>query len=175
MKNLFVLLIVLFAFVNVKAQVSVDPDTKKIMYREVVSMDGNKDTLYNRAMACVNSFYKNPQAVTTVRDPENGIILCAHRFAMKETDKDGNVLTSNVVVEYKLKIEAKEGRYRYTFDEFRKKDVSMFPLERWLDKADPQYTPKCDEYLSQVDTQVKEIIMSLKKGMEPKVIKNDVW
>jgi hypothetical protein len=94
---------------------------------------------------------------------------------MKETDKDGNVLTSNVVVEYKLKIEAKEGRYRYTFDEFRKKDVSMFPLERWLDKADPQYTPKCDEYLSQVDTQVKEIIMSLKKGMEPKVIKNDVW
>ncbi len=112
MKNLFVLLIVLFAFVNVKAQVSVDPDTKKIMYREVVSMDGNKDTLYNRAMAWVNSFYKNPQAVTTVRDPENGIILCAHRFAMKETDKDGNVLTSNVVVEYKLKKEAKEGRYR---------------------------------------------------------------
>ena len=51
----------------------------------------------------------------------------------------------------------------------------MFPLERWLDKADPQYTPKCEEYLSQVDTQIKEIIASLKKGMLPKVVKSDVW
>jgi len=175
MKKLFVLSVVLFAMVAAKAQVSVDPDTKKIVYREVVTMEGSKDTLYNRAMEWINSFYKNPQSVTTLRDPENGVILCAHRFAMKETDEDGNVLTSNVIVEYKLKIEAKEGRYRYTFDEFRKKDVSMFPLERWLDKADPQYTPKCEEYLSQVDTQIKEIIASLKKGMLPKVVKSDVW
>ncbi|KAF5035231.1 hypothetical protein DSECCO2_587790 [anaerobic digester metagenome] len=175
MKKLFVLSLVLFAMVAAKAQVPVDPDTKKIMYREVVTMEGSKDSLYVRAMAWINSFYKNPQSVTTLRDPENGVILCAHRFAMKETDADGNVMTSNVIVEYKLKIEAKEGRYRYTFDEFRKKEVSVFPLERWLDKADPQYTPKCDEYLSQVDTQIKEIIASLKKGMQPKVVKSDVW
>ncbi|HPF00353.1 MAG TPA: DUF4468 domain-containing protein [Bacteroidales bacterium] len=175
MKNLFVLSFVLFVFVAAKAQVQVDPDTKKIMYREVVTMDGTKDSLYNRAIGWINSFYKNPQAVTTLRDPENGVILCAHRFAMKETDKDGNVMTSNVIVEYKLRIEAKEGRYRYTFDEFRKKDVSMFPLERWLDKADPQYTPKCDEYLAQVDVKIKEIIASLKKGMERKVVKTDEW
>lgn len=175
MKKLFVLSVVLFSMIAAKAQVPVDPDTKKIVYRDVVTMEGNKDSLYNRAMAWINSFYKNPQSVTTMRDPENGVILCAHRIAMKETDADGNVMTSNVIVEYKLKIEAKEGRYRYTFDEFRKKDVSMFPLERWLDKADPQYTPKCDEYLSQVDTQIKEIIISLKKGMEPKVMKSDVW
>lgn len=175
MKKLFVLSVALFAIIAANAQVSVDPDTKKIVYREVVTMDGIKDTLYNRAIAWVNSFYKNPQAVTTIRDPENGVILCAHRFAMMETDADGNVLTSGIIVEYKLKIEAKEGRYRFTFDEFRKKDVSMFPLERWLDKADPQYTPKCDEYLNQVDTKIKEIAASLKKGMERKVVKVDEW
>ncbi|HBG71963.1 MAG: hypothetical protein A2W93_05270 [Bacteroidetes bacterium GWF2_43_63] len=175
MKKLFVLSIVLLSVLAANAQVSLDPDTKKITYREVVTMEGIKDTLYNRAITWINSFYKNPQSVTTLRDPENGVILCAHRFAMKETDADGNVLTSNIIVEYKLKIEAKEGRYRFTFDEFRKKDLSMFPLERWLDKADPQYTPKCDEYLNQVDTQIKEIIASMKKGMEPKVLRNDEW
>ena len=79
------------------------------------------------------------------------------------------------MVEFKLKIELKEGRYRYTFDQFRKKAASMFPLERWLDKTDPQYTPKCDEYLLQVDNNIKEIIASLKKGMVPKVVKKDEW
>jgi len=175
MKKLFVLSFFLVLTVAVKAQVPVDPDTKKIVYKEVVTMDGIKDTLYNRAMSWINTYFKNPQGVTVLRDPENGVILCAYRVAMKETDKDGNVTNANIMVEYKLRIEAKEGRYRYTFDEFRKKDMSMFPLERWLDKADPQYTPKCDEYLVQVDTHIREIIASLKKGMEPKVVKSDEW
>ena len=50
MKKLLVLSVVLFAMVTAKAQVSVDPDTKKIVYREVVTMEGSKDTLYNRAI-----------------------------------------------------------------------------------------------------------------------------
>lgn len=175
MKKLFVLSIVMFAMLAAKAQVPVDSVTKKIVYQEVIKMDGIKDTLYNRAIAWINSYFKNPQGVTTLRDPENGVILCAYRVAMKETDADGNVTNSNVIVEYKLKIEAKEGRYRYTFDEFRKKAVSMYPLERWLDKSDPDYSPKCDEYLAQLDTHIKEIIASMKKGMEPKAVKNDNW
>jgi len=175
MKKLFLISAMLFSMVAAKAQISVDPDTKKIVYQEVVTMDGIKDTLYIRAIAWINSYFKNPMNVTTLRDREGGVITGAHRVAMKETDEDGNVLISNLVVEFKFKIEAKEGRYRYTIDEFRKKDVSMFPLERWLNKADPQYTPKCDEYLSQVDVHIREMIASLKKGMEPKIVKEDAW
>lgn len=175
MKKLFLISAIIFASIALNAQVSVDPDTKLITYQEVVKMDGTKDSLYVRAIAWINSYFKNPQGVTTKRDPENGEILCAYRFWMKDADKNGNYINSTTMVEFKLKIELKEGRYRYTFDQFRKKAASMFPLERWLDKTDPQYTPKCDEYLLQVDNNIKEIIASLKKGMVPKVVKKDEW
>ena len=175
MKKLFLISALIFVSITLNAQVSVDPDTKLITYQEVVTMEGTKDVLYSRAIAWINSYFKNPQGVTTKRDPENGEILCAYRFWMKDADKDGNLVNSTTMVEFKFRLELKEGRYRYTFNQFRKKAASMFHLERWLDKSDPQYTPKCDGYLLQVDENIKEIIASLKKGMEPKAVKKDDW
>ncbi|PKP04577.1 MAG: hypothetical protein CVU11_04140 [Bacteroidetes bacterium HGW-Bacteroidetes-6] len=176
MKKLFLLTALVLACTISKAQVPVDPDTKLITYQEVVNQEGStKDSIYIRGIAWVNSYFKNPQGVTTIRDRENGIILGQHRVRMVDTDADGNVLNSNTIVEFTFKIEAKEGRYRYTINDFEMKATSRFPLERWLNKDDPQYTPKCDEYLAQVDTHIREMIADLKKGMEPKKVKVDEW
>ncbi len=175
MKKLILFTAIVSACFVSKAQVPVDPDTKLITYQEVVTQEGNKDSLYVRAIAWVNFYFKNPQGVTTIRDRENGIILGQHRVKMIATDADGTILNTTPVVEFTFKIEAKEGRYRYTINDFEMKSTSKFPLERWLNKEDPQYTPKCDEYLVQVDTHICEFIAILKKEMEPKKVKVDEW
>ncbi|NLL29406.1 MAG: hypothetical protein GX259_11515, partial [Bacteroidales bacterium] len=70
MKKLFLISALIFVSITLNAQVSVDPDTKLITYQEVVTMEGTKDVLYSRAIAWINSYFKNPQGVTTKRDPE---------------------------------------------------------------------------------------------------------
>ncbi len=173
-KSLLIAALAMMTFAA-KAQVPVDPESKLIVYQEVVTQDGSKDTLYIRAIEWINSFFNNPQGVTSVRDRETGVIQGHHRVAMKDTDEEGNVTVTTIVVEFDFKIEAKEGRYRYTFNDFSMKATSKYPLERWLDKTDPTYLPKYDGYLGQVDTHIKSVIASLKKGMEPKKVKTDEW
>jgi len=169
--SLFLLSVATFVW----AQLPVDSITKKITYKEVVQVEGNKDSLYNRAIAWINFYFKNPQGVTQVRDPQNGLIIGQHRIRMVDTQKDGSKINANTVVEYTFKIEVKDGKYRYTFTDFEMKATSKFPLERWLNKADPAYTPQWETYIPQVDTHIKEVIASLKKGMLPKKKVQDNW
>lgn len=175
MKKFLLLFASLSAFSVAQAQVPVDPDSKLIIYQETVQQEGTRDTLYIRAIAWINAFFNNPQSVTSVRDRENGVISGHHRVAMKDTDEEGNVLVTTTIVEFDFKIETKDGRYRYTFNDFSMKATSKYPLERWLDKTDPTYQPKYDGYLSQVDTHIKAVIADLKKGMQPKKVKSDEW
>lgn len=157
-----------------KAAIPVDEDTKLITYKEVVQQEGDKDKLYKTAIAWVNANYKNPNEVTSIREPENGKLVLNHRFKISNVDKKG-LKTDAGVINYTLKLEFKPGKYRYIVTDFTVQAVSKFPLERWLDKNDPQYTSACDVWLYQVDTTVNGIIKSLKKGMVPKVDKPDEW
>lgn len=175
MKKLFVLTVLSMLFISVNAQIPVDSDSKLIIYQEVVDQDGIKDTLYNRAIVWVNSYFKNPQGVTSIRDAENGKIVGKHRIRMVDTDEDGNILNSNTIVPFHFKIEAKENRYRYTIYDFTMKTTSKFPLERWLDKEDAMYTPKWEIYLNQVDTHIRELIKDLAEGMKKVKVKDDNW
>ncbi|HNW68887.1 MAG TPA: DUF4468 domain-containing protein [Bacteroidales bacterium] len=157
-----------------KAAVPVDEDTKLITYKDVVQQEGDKDKLYKTAIAWVNANYKNPNEVTSIREPENGKLVLNHRFKITNVDKKG-LKTDAGVINYTLKLEFKPGKYRYIFTDFTLQATSKFPLERWLDKNDPQYKPECEVWLYQVDTTVNGIIKSLKKGMVPKVDKPDEW
>jgi len=167
--------IVLLQNIDLKAQLPVDPDLKKIIYQEVVQQEGIKDTLYNRAISWINKFFENPQGITKVRDPENGKIIGSYRMRMQDTLLDGSKTLSNIIVVCTFTIEAKDGRYRYTLDDFYVPGSSKIPLEKWLDKTDPYYSPKYEDYLKQVDQYVNRFITSLKEGMQPPIIKVDEW
>ena len=169
------IIIIFYNSIKVNAQLPIDPDTKKIKYQEVVQEQGNKDTLYNRAIRWRNSFFENPQGITKVRDPENGKIVGTYRMRMIDTLVDGSKTLSNTIVICTFTIEAKDGRYRYTLDDFYVPAVSKMFLEKWMDKTDPYYLPKYDSYLKQVDEYVNRFIKSLKEGMKPPIIKIDEW
>jgi hypothetical protein len=153
----------------------VDETTELITYQDVINETGTKEVLYNRCIEWVNTQYKNPQEATKVRDPEDGKIIIHHGIRMVDIQTDGSVVNSNTVVNYVLRLEFREGRYRYTFTDFTMKASSRYPLERWLNQLDPSYLPVYADYLLQVDKEVNEIIKGLKKGMKEKVIKEDVW
>ncbi|NVO18995.1 MAG: DUF4468 domain-containing protein [Bacteroidetes bacterium] len=175
--SIFAAFILLSTFVRAQEtapQMPVDEETKLITYKEVVKIEGTKPELFNRAIEWIGKNYKNAADVTKVRDPESGLIELIHRIELTYDEKGVN--KSGGIVDYTLRIELKDGRYRYTFTNFNLKQASRVPIEKWLDKTDKAYSPSWDHYLFQVDKSVHEIIDSLKKGMQPPVKKKpDEW
>jgi hypothetical protein len=181
MKNIRINFIALLTFFSgiVIAQTStqqfpIDPDTKLITYKEVVNETGSKIQLFNRAVEWLPKQFVNPVDATKVRNPETGLIEVRHRFDVSYEEK--NVPRTTCTIDYTLRLEFKDGRYRYTISDFLIHDVSRAPIERWLDKTDKKYTPAWDGYLTELDKDVKDLIESLKKGMmPPPEKKEDIW
>ncbi len=174
-----VLAVLLLSGLDLKAQVvnppvPVDPDTKLITYKEVVNVAGNPNELFIRAIEWINTQYKNPADATKVRNPATGLIEIIHRIELTALDK--GVTHPAGVVDYSMKLEMKEGRYRYTITNFNYKDLSRQPIEIWLKTDDKGYKPVWEDYLKQVDEFTRKLIESLKLGMLPPVPKKaDDW
>jgi hypothetical protein len=172
---IFLLLTVISFLGKVYSQnIPIDTDTKLITYREVVQQQGTKDELYPRVIDWVNSFYKNPADACRVRNPENAIVETSHRIEIFFPEMDGIKKLAGYV-NYSVKIECKENKYRYTVTDFTLKQASKFPIERWLDKNDKAYNANCDFFLKQVDDYTQNLIKTLKEKMQPTVKKEDNW
>jgi hypothetical protein len=156
------------------AQLPIDPDSKLIMFRDVVNQDGTKDVLYDRGAEWIRSYYLNPSSVTKVQDKVNGKIEGTGRLRLYFFDSN-NTRTDAGMVYYDLRLEFKENKYRYTLTNFTLKGISRIPLEKWMNKNDPAYNPQMDNYLYQVDTAMQNLVVKLKEGMKPKIIKKDEW
>lgn len=150
------------------AKFPIDKDTGLITYQEVVQEAGTADDLYIRCNEWINVNYKNPADVCRVRNRESGVIEILHRIELINMEGDSKLVAG--IVNYLLKLEFKNGRYRYTITDLTLRQSSRFPIERWFDKTDKMYSPLWDSYLDQVDTKVKELIESLKAGMAPVVV-----
>jgi len=165
--------------INVRAQeaafkMPVDPDTKLISYKEVVTVPGTPAELFNRAIEWVNKQYKNPVDATKVRDQASGVIEIIHRIEITRIEQGATLLAGRV--DYSMKLEMKEGRYRYIITNFTWRDMSRRPLEQFMDKKDQSYIPAWDDYLKQVDDFTHKLIESLKQGMQaPAEKKPDQW
>jgi len=154
--------------------VPIDEDTKKITYQEVVNAKGTADDLYVRGIAWINSYYKNPTDVTKVRNREDALIQGIARFQVTYVDEEEKTRPGGLI-SYEIKLEFKEGRYRYTITNYNYKQVSRFAVEKWLNKDAPAYNPQWEEYIKQVDTYTKSLIADLNEGMIYKEKKEDEW
>jgi hypothetical protein len=156
------------------ANLPVDPDSKLITYKEVVNVAGTQAELFNRAIEWVNKQYKNPADATKVRNPATGLIEIIHRIELTADDKGTSRAAG--IVDYSMKIELKEGRYRYIITNFNYKDISRQPIERWMNTADKAYLPAWSNNLKQVDEAANKLIQSLKLTMLPPAPKKvDSW
>jgi hypothetical protein len=152
-----------------------DPDSKKILYREVVEQEGTPAYLYNKVIEWFGYYYLNPQSIYTVQDKENGRVEGLGRMKISFNDESSGMKGDGGIIVYQIKIELKENRYRYTLTDFSLKTASRSPIEKWMNKSDPAYNPRWDSYLYQVDTTMQRLISTLKEKMQPTVIKKDEW
>jgi hypothetical protein len=153
----------------------VDEATGLITYKEVIQQEGSKDTLYNRGASWLHTFYSNPWEVAKVRDQSSGLIKIQHQFPIYDYDALGVKSAAGMIL-YNAKIEFKENRYRIQIDNFVYKQISRYPVEKWLDKTSPDYNLNWESYLSQINGFCNDLINSLKIKMLPaKQIKEEVW
>jgi len=156
--------------------VPVDYKTQLISYQAVVTEEGTPSEFFNRAVNWVNNTYKNPTSVTSVRDPQSGIIEGDYRFKIYKATEEENVDMEWGTILYSFKLEFKEGRYRYVFTDFLLKASSRYPLERWLNKDDPSYSTQNKEKLTKVNAFMEELVSSLKVMMKPvEEIEEEEW
>ncbi len=158
----------------VKPELPIDEETQKITYKEVVQVVGTPQELYDRAVAWATKEYKNTSEVFKLEDRENGILEMRSSVRIYSKAKDGTPFFKNIVY-YRFKIECRDGRYRYTINEFNERLTAAFPIEIWFNTDDPKWQPSHFDYLTQVDEQIKTLISSFSKGMLPKEEKVDEW
>ncbi len=153
----------------------VDPESKKILYREVVEQQGNPAYLYNKCIEWFGYYYPNPQSIYSVQDKENGKIEGLGRLKVFFTDEATGTKRDGGMIVYQIKVELKDNKYRYTLTDFGLKTASRSPIEKWMNKSDPAYNSNWDSYLYQVDTTMQRLISTMKEKMKPTVVKKDEW
>jgi preprotein translocase subunit Sec61beta len=179
MKKLISLLFIIAAGLFVFAQeeevtemerIPVDPNTGLITFQEVVKETGSQKELFNRAGEWLHHYFKQPVYVTQVRDAASGVIKGKHQFELTYEDKDGIIKRAGLI-KYYFKIECKDGRYRYTIDNFVLAQQSKYPCERWLNTAHRDYNEQWPIYLEQLRAYtIDDFAASLKEYMVPAVI-----
>jgi hypothetical protein len=179
---LFLLAIVLTSTIvsaqNSSSKYPMNSETKLISYSKVVPMDSvDKNELYLRALSWANSNYKNPTDVIREKDPSAGKIVCKHRFKITDPpNKDGFEKDAGLVM-YTLTIQVKDGRYKYELSQINWKQLSYYPIERWMDTNAAGYDKVYDYYLKQTDETVKKVVYNLESAMtiSTKKVKKDEW
>ncbi len=155
----------------------VSEETNLITYEKAVdATELKKGDLFEKAIAWINDYYKNPTDVIREKNADAGKIVCKARFKIfNEPDKNGTV-TDAGVVQYTLTLLFKDAKYKYQFSEFNWKQLSYYPVERWMNSDSPSYSKSFPYYLRQVDEYAKKTIAELEKFMmAKKKSKKDDW
>ncbi len=137
-----------------------------IKFQEVVDEKGTKEKLFNRSIYWLNDYYTNPTRVTTIRDFQSGRIEGRHNFRIYYY-ADDSVKNIAGTVDYVFDIEFKTDKYRYTITHLKLRAETRLPVEKWLNKDDPGYNKRWDEYLKQMADFFEEWSSNLKTKMKP--------
>lgn len=178
MKKLIVLAAIFCLAISAIAQtadIPISAKTQKICFQKVIPTEGTNTEVFNRiAGEWLRSAYKNPMAVVTGND--GSTITGKHLIQLNCQDE---VKAKCPKVNYKFTVEVREGRIRYTLTDFTL-DTStttrgLYPIERWLNKEDPQYNTAWADYLDQIAAFAEDWGANLEQKIqpEPKVEEED--
>ena len=116
MKKLLLLFASVILFYFAKAQevvLPIDSTTNKICYTDVVNVEGKtQDELYISAKSWFVTTFNSSQNVIDLDDKESGIIIGKGQIPVYTTSM---VTAPMGYISFLVKIEIKDGRYRYTF------------------------------------------------------------
>lgn len=161
----------LLSFAQKKAELSwpamtVDPKTNLITYSGVSELAGaSAGDLYDRTMEWVKVYYKNYAEKLRKSDRDAGEIEIFNRFPIYAYDAKGvKTTTRQGLVQYTLKIQFKDGRYKYTLSELNLKATSYQPLEPWLDREDAD-AKNHSYYMTDIDAEIQADLKAMKEAI----------
>lgn len=157
-----------------KPALPVDETTKKVVYTEVVPVEGvSQADLYARLSSWFKTYFPNPTSVIKSQDAVNGKITGQHGLYVFKTLEDGKQFKVGQV-RYSIDVQVKDGRYKYTINDIFKLESPKVYIEEWLDESNPDKVNRFS-YATQVDEHIKEVIGMLKEAMakKPEVKKED--
>lgn len=186
MKLIFAAIIIASSSIIVFAQTEQKPApkmpvseiTKLITYTDVVQIAGlNQKQLYERALHWFNNYYTNPTDVIREKDDKAAKIVGKGRYKIYTPEDKKGVKADVGAVQYTINFEARDGRYKVELTEFNWKQISYYPIEKWMDKQDAGYKANYDYYLLQTDEFAKGVMKDLEKAMktEPPKDNRDNW
>ena len=152
-------------------------DTRVITYVEIIPVpEVHAMEVLTRGINWFHSFYKNPTDVIRSVDSISGKIEGKARFKIYNPANKKGLRTDAGNVEYSIKLNCKEAKYRYFITDMNWKHASYYPVERWQDTTAQYYNKAYDYYLEQADSTVKTVIENLKAFMaKPPAGKKDDW
>ena len=177
MKSLPLLVASLFLSGAVYAQkpsLPIDEKTQKVVYTEVVQVEGvSQAELYKRALNWFKTYFPNPASVIKVQDTTEGKISGQHAIYIYK-DIDG-AKHKYGQVKYMIEVQVKDGRFKFTINDIFKLESPKVYMEEWLDETHQDKVNRFS-YATQVDTHMKELIEKLKAAMQQvKVEEKEDW
>lgn len=171
-KILFVFLLLSSPLFTVAQTLPIDPETNKVVFQEAVETDSiNKQQLYERTRQWMIQNFKETKLAQ--EDSTKGLlvkqadvtILLTYDFKYKNT----------YIVPFTATIDVKDGKYRYTFDNFTIYDVkngakTAQPVETFYSKL--RYQSK-GEFVNQLTKEVNGLVANLKETASSEVKKTD--
>lgn len=141
---------------------NLDQSTNLITYSGVPEVAGaTAADLYDRAFKWGQDYYKNFGEKLRKQDKEGGEIEIFARFPIFAYDKKGvKTLSSQGLAQYTLTLRFRDARYKYTLTDLNLKAASYAPLEKWLDRDDPN-AENHSYYLTDVDAEITATIKSM--------------
>ena len=196
MKRLLFTVLLIVGFTSAQAQTPVS-------YSEVVQVEGvSKEDLYQRAREWFTDTFRSSNDVIQLDDKENGQIVGKAIFTYRQLF--GEVLGIDCLINFKISVFCKEGRYKYDLTDFSHscKWIELGTNGKWtfldfkpislgiITNEPPQYigytknieiakenTQKVYNCaVEQIDEHTEGFIASLKKAMDsPTVVQSEDW
>ncbi len=142
----------------------IDPDTKMVTYKEVVTATGTAKEIKEKALKWFHSYYKN--SANLLKENTETKFRGHPRFkVVNKKDKKGIQTMAGTMI-YDITIACKDGKYRYLITNIFKKASTKYPIEKWMNKESKMYNADVyPYYLLQVDEYMKKVIKDLKEYM----------
>jgi Domain of unknown function (DUF4468) with TBP-like fold len=172
-KFFFSIMVSLIGLPILKSQsgLQVDEETGRVVLEEVLDAQGDKATLYQRALKWFDDYYPNARVVVKEKDPDKGKITAKHKFMLQVPDAKGVNKDVGFII-YSFKIWVKDNMFRYKITDIHLQHTVYYGIEEWMDPGheDAENNPK---KISAIEKEFQELIDSLKKGMLPPKAEKD--
>lgn len=175
----FILLSVSIAFgQNETPKLPIDSSSGKITYTEVVTLKDSvsKDELFSRAKISLTYLFNDSKSVIQNEDKESGIII--GKGTMSVIYKSLGTVFDAGYIHYTLTIAMKQSKYKYVITDFYHDGTgSKLPSGGAMETPKPKMwsQKQWDNAKSNMDSDIKNLIESLKTEMNKPTPKSDNW